>query len=578
MEDLNRQIVLKYPGPKGLFQSGKPREFRVPPLNAQIASQYGTPIRPKPKGLFRSTTTTQIPTNFNWAATGSNTPGDPNKHRTKKLEKYRMLLPINQDCCGSCWAVSTSMAFADRYGIENDTKPPSPSIISIMSCCTKQQHKNVFKLVDTPDCDVNSSYTELSTTNNSMGMCSGGIPFSAGLSIFRNGLPTDENSKYTPDIFSCNSMPSFPKMNSGLIDKYPCGENIFETPLKMKMATEPSYISSLPKDTPPLEYVSKMKEELLNGPLVGGFLVLGDNLSLGMDSQGLGGGSGTFNWDSTGKVYVPGAYNQEWSVQVNSVGGSGVVSYGTQFPTQINDKPISPKAAIGEIFCGFHAIVIVGWGELDMEHVPNKNVKTTTGGDGREKLPFWICRNSWGPQWPMDNYYANGIPVENGTMKVPPGYWLHAMYPNMSMGLDIPVNYEGTYYGATMIMEPETRSSPQNTGSTPEPNECNTEWRDNEGYSCQQYGEFNWCTPQGGKGDGWDDQWGSFEDFKNQGATALDICCECGADGSYGLIGDPEFISYTASFINLGFFYTVLFIVIIFVTFSYMDKSKPRYE
>lgn len=591
----NKQIEIKMPRAKGiagLFQApGKPPVFRVPPLNAVIASKYGVPPPNQSKSFrgFQAGSNVDNISNIeflNWTSIRKNTFDDPNKYRTEQLKNYEILSPINQDCCGACWAVSSTTAFADRYGIANDEKPIMPSIISVMSCCTKNKYKNIFRLVDTPDCDVMSSYEELENSPNSMGMCSGGIPYSAGLTIYRNGLPSDENTPYNPSLFQCNEIPSFPHMNKAIIDKYSCSEKLFDTNIRLRMDPDekPTYISA--HEGHPSSYVDLMKKALLEGgPLVGGYLVLGDQLAIGTDALGLGmdGGDKPYNWDSTGKVYVPGAYNNEWNnVILSSVGGSTTLEIddsNIDEPSQVYDKGLKPREAIGRIFCGFHAIVIVGWGELDMDYVPNKNIKTIKGKDGRNKLPFWICRNSWGNTWPINDYYKGGIKVlANGkeqTLQIPPGYWLHAMYPNESMGIDVPINYQGTYYGATMVMTPKKISTPDKSNEVSM--ECNTTWMDSEGYSCKQYGDYNWCTTSGNIGPGWNAKWGNFSNFKNNGKDATEICCECGAGNSQSTKAQSNQITLTGkdtivSFI-IGVYYALIGISIIGFIILYFKKK-----
>ena len=543
---LNKQIEIELPNEsqKGFlgYQSSSRRVFKVPPLNAVIESKFG---KAAPKSMVGFQAGLNKQSNnisfLNWVSIGSGRFDDPNNYRDEELLNFKLLKPINQDCCGACWAVSSAMAFAERYGISNDSLPIDPSIISIMSCCTKHKHKNVFKLVDTPDCDIMSSYEELISSDSTMGMCSGGIPYSAGLTIMRNGLPNDNNTKYTSELFGCNDTPSFVNMNTSLIEKYKCEQNLFNGEIIKAEDREPVYISASKGSNK--NYIKLMKEALLEGgPIVTGYMVLGDFLGMGTDAMGLGINNGDtsriLNWDSTGKVYVPGAYDNMWpGVSISSVGGSGLVDIqygGEKKITKVFDKGLNTTSVPGEIFCGFHAVVIVGWGELDMKYVKNKNVKTVIGSDGNKKLPFWICRNSWGEVWPLDNYYQEGIMVMDGSqekkLEIPPGYWLHAMYPNESMAMDVPINYEGTYYGSTMVMFPkkdnEITKIPK--GSVDSTKDCNTSWVDSEGYSCKEYGNYNWCNSQGKEGEGWNKSWGLISDFSNNGYDATEICCECG--------------------------------------------------
>jgi hypothetical protein len=580
---LNKTIKIKQPPKKG-FQSGGligssynggttgkdvVPVFEVPPLNAIISSAFGKAANPKSPSfkLFSAPSVVVNDLQFlNWEAIGKKTFDDPNKHRDIQLSNFKLSKVFNQLCCGACWAVSTASTFSDRYGILNDELPIDGSAISIMTCCTREMHENVFGKVATPDCNIMSSYNELKMSNNSMGMCSGGIPYSAALSIKRNGLPHESKLNYNTSLFNCQGAASLPNLNKSIIDQYPCGEKMFKnnTIIKMDPHEEPVYISSaLDSKGHPEHYVKLMKEALLEGgPIVGGFMVLGDFLGIGTTSGLIGASSAGENdllsWDSTGKVYVPGAYDKMWPfIQLTSVGGSTTIQINAEegkIP-KVFDTGMKPKSAPGRIFCGFHAISIVGWGELDMKYVTNENVKSVKSHvDGKQKLPFWICRNSWGTNWPMkDNepYYQGGVKVTIGenskeeVFKLPPGYWLHAMYPNCSVAMDVPINYEGTDYGSTMVMTPlKSASAPKPTSPSrddpqqypspmpgtlfPEMN-CDNDWEDSEGYSCFQYKQQRWCTEDGEVGSGWKSEWGSLKRFSKDGKDALTACCECGA-------------------------------------------------
>jgi len=327
----------------------------------------------------------------------------------------------------------------------------------------------------------------------------------------------------------------------------------------MNKNEKPVYISSTQGSSS--NYVDLMKKALLEGgPIVGGYMVLGDFLGLNSDGFSLGSDGDqnkVFNWDSTGKVYVPGAYNEMFPfVSINSTGGSSTIKLGKlggeDGYTEVQDTGVKPKVAIGEIFNGFHAVVIVGWGELDEKYIKNKNVKTIKGSDGRQKLPFWICRNSWGSEW-TQNYYEGGIEVlvdgKPKKLNVPGGYWLHAMYPNESMALDVPITYEGIDYGSTMVMTPEKINSPKVTIDPKNEineldenlDECSpNNWKDSEGYNCSQYSEFGWCDEYGAEGSGWKEEWGKISDFKNDGYDASEICCECGSEGNINLSSSEE--------------------------------------
>lgn len=50
---------------------------------------------------------------------------------------------------------------------------------------------------------------------------------------------------------------------------------------------------------------------------------------------------------------------------------------------------------------------------------------------------------------------------------------------------------------------------------------------ENEG-PCDEWVSSNYCTPGGGYGTGWNNDWGEFDLYKSQGLTVAEACCECG--------------------------------------------------
>jgi len=53
-------------------------------------------------------------------------------------------------------------------------------------------------------------------------------------------------------------------------------------------------------------------------------------------------------------------------------------------------------------------------------------------------------------------------------------------------------------------------------------------WKDSTGSSCSDYSTANYCTETGEEGSDWHADWGTIEDYKNQGHTAATACCGCG--------------------------------------------------
>ena len=60
-------------------------------------------------------------------------------------------------------------------------------------------------------------------------------------------------------------------------------------------------------------------------------------------------------------------------------------------------------------------------------------------------------------------------------------------------------------------------------------------WQDSEGDTCADYALYQWCTPDGGYGLGWNVTDGlNFSDYAQDGGTAADYCCAGG--GGSGLV------------------------------------------
>ena len=573
--NFNNPIKLRLPKKKGPggYQSAPQQYLTIPPLNAVINTAFGAP----PQQTIASKAIVTIPANqlpiqFSWASVGKGSVGDPNNYRTNKLKNYKPSTPFDQGLCGSCWVISTSMAFADRYAIANDQIPVTPNFFGVLSCCTSENYKKTFAIIATPDCNVNGTYGDFVSGNNSaMGMCNGGIPYSAAKAIQRNGLPKTSKQPYVPSLFQSGTNP-----NQEIIMRYPCGKDLFKEGVIRMSSVAPAYISNAAQARgSPDYYVRLMKNALLDGPLVAGFVVTGDFLGLGTQ---IGWKPGAVDWDQTGKVFVNGAYNQRWSsVSTSEVGGQGTVRFQrTEGKNTVGTSSGDTVAPLGNILCGFHAIVIVGYGEMDMDYVPDKTVRTVVGRDGRRKLPFWVCRNSWGTQWPPENYYNGRVQTgKDEYLEVPPGHWLHAMWPNESLGFDIPVIFDGSDYGCTMTMSPSVGPTPPGPAGPIKylTRTCNKTWKDADGFGCSDYGQQGWCTPMGQPGPGWKKEWGSLP------AGAKD-CCECKPYSEQfeeqfkELFGDTCLSGGEIAGIVLGCIFGTIFLIIIILYSIYYFRLK----
>lgn len=53
------------------------------------------------------------------------------------------------------------------------------------------------------------------------------------------------------------------------------------------------------------------------------------------------------------------------------------------------------------------------------------------------------------------------------------------------------------------------------------------DWRSGNS-TCQDYAAQQWCAADGGRGTGWSEAWGAFEEDAPSGSTAAHACCNCG--------------------------------------------------
>ena len=59
---------------------------------------------------------------------------------------------------------------------------------------------------------------------------------------------------------------------------------------------------------------------------------------------------------------------------------------------------------------------------------------------------------------------------------------------------------------------------------------CKSDFVDSEGFNCNSYLAEEWCSPNGGYGKNWNNNWGTISDWGIDEYDALD-CPECGCGG-----------------------------------------------
>ena len=421
---------------RGLGGGAQSRVF--PPMNSIPWSKYGAPASKSNKLQAAAADTTSLPEEFSWTNMK-----EAAKYVSFPVDKSGITEPVNQGCCGSCWAWSTVTVLADRYALANNQSPKKLSPSMVLSCCNGANFDLTYSEMDMND------FTCLNLQLDSgSGGCEGGFPYAAALQCIKTGAPIwSDTQKDLVNIVTteCPDMSTLQGDIAQCLDAFDSKGEV----VKASAATEyaPHYISADATDgkvNAADYYANAMKKALLKGPIVGTYMVLGDFMEIGSELD-----SGFFTWDKTGGVYVPGAPYTDQKKK-----GSNIVKITTndekltvvEISTVVDGKEVS----YGEINSGFHSVVIVGWGLQAVDKVP-EGVEAING-----KIPYWIIKNSWGEDWPR----VDGKPYYDD---LPPGYWKHAMRTkdamNPSLGMDQPFlvkseDSDELLAGATLVFYP----------------------------------------------------------------------------------------------------------------------------
>jgi cathepsin B len=317
----------------------------------------------------------KLPENFTW-----NNYEDVKTHKGDLNLSEDWITPVyNQGLCGSCWAFAAASCLSDRFAIANKTKSPQFSPTYLLSCDNKQ----------------------IPGTLAGNAGCGGGIPSSAFQFAKDKGIPSIFCQDYdwclkNKACFTTKSVGAGADSLNKIIPK--CQQSCLKCEEQkdgsIRCVAKPDEFKVYKADPWPkselnnrqayiLEHtnasktffgdsnkvITEIKEELwLRGPVVACYKILQDFVVREKWYRG-----------KTGLIYM-------------------------------NDRKKNYKPL------GYHAVVIMGWGEEQM--------------DNGTKLPYWIVKNSWG------DHYADG------------GYFKYAMYNkekdiNTDINLDVPIMIDG---------------------------------------------------------------------------------------------------------------------------------------
>lgn len=267
------------------------------------------------------------------------------------IQKKKLIMPPdNQYLCGSCWAISTASVIGDAFVVAGlvDWRP---------------QISTTWALICYPQ-----------------GKCNGGNPALLLQDIAKgSGIPSKHCVDYSwcTSHDTCNGQATrhFEAQNlSGLVPKE-CGCFYGGEQTQHYNYQINKDVKTLAIDegvTTAANIQSAVKKHILShGPALTGYFVM-KNFSSGYFTKINGG------------VYLE---------RANYIPGE---------PLSFSDANAS-----GQNYKGSHAVAIIGWGIA-------KNIvyDISNGVEKRGDVPYWYCRNSWGPKWGGDN-----------------GYFKMAMYP-----------------------------------------------------------------------------------------------------------------------------------------------------
>lgn len=285
----------------------------------------------------------------------------------------------NQGNCGCCWCWSSVTTLADRYAFASNEKAPNLSIYNVLACA-QQQIGFMLGQQDVCNTDVKCG-TEVGFNSG----CNGDAPSTANayLTVFGTVEESCVNKKNSEIGDSTNdSMQSQCNDSSCMISNDGC--SLYKA--------SPNCIASMTGTNSNI--ITVVKTAIYTaGSVVGTYQVPASQQAV--PKSGV-----TYNDLDTSKL------QRIWGLDSDSSVGKG----GGVYNAGVGDGDEND-------IIGGHAITIVGWGVQKGYTVGSDNIYQS-GGTSVD-LPYWICRNSWGTNWPGFKYDD-----------IPNGYWKHAMEPS----------------------------------------------------------------------------------------------------------------------------------------------------
>lgn len=340
--------AMKATKPETVLVPKKDKKFAAGPPEYFIFPPFNTDIRienlSKKVTPPRRFSAVEIPEIWDWV---HSYPVDTQKEKEIK-ERKLITPPQSQLKCGSCYAFALSTVTSDLFVVSGKVQNnPNISPSSILSCYT-----------DNPE-----------------NPCGGGQPSEIVDTLSKNNLPLYSNHcmdySWCVDNELCSSGKGGGREfnNKETIPVPKCG--CYENPTnKLGYTVSEAYRNT--KDVKDSENrkglsdVDTIKYEIRTiGPKVGCFLVLKNMKTKNVKNP----------FQATENIYL-----ENWNY---------------------DDGKLDPYDQSLKTVLGGHAISVLGWG-LSKEEIAYDIVE---GNVQKARIPYWFCRNSWGPDWGENGYF-----------------------------------------------------------------------------------------------------------------------------------------------------------------------------
>lgn len=339
---------------------------------------------PKSIQKLNAPTSNSLPTNFSW-----------------KDQNPTWLLPVmDQGQCGSCYACSAAMMFSDRLSIKSSGSTKlmlSPMDIVI---CGNNFVNDFLTNSNTQSTvqDLISKGTLTASEYYTLQGCDGGMLASVVDYIVELGLPADSivPYQYTPGVntndpsFNLEKQGNYYSVRNTTLQNY-YGSNAYSLVMGIEQSFPDGPVTIDPS-TLQFNNENTMQGIFTDGPVIAGFDVYTD----------------FYYYPANGEIYSK---------------SNTLIVNGQNIPVNYE---------------GGHAIVILGWGE---QQVNGQTVK------------YWYCQNSWGTEWGIDGGYFK---IERGVNMCNIEFDIMAANPDLTKAPMLASQQENSFIVNTATTTPST--------------------------------------------------------------------------------------------------------------------------